>query len=188
MEHNIDLIKQIREAYAKEEGYKSFASMALNVNIVPRDITEIAKRYAEGMIAALQSRCDRYEKALSTIKDAPVPVTRNDLDFWISAARATANEALNREGKEWWQELSIENMPQYVKITGVGCSIIQNSIVKVEGSGMFDDPMFDNMGEPYVLLRDKHFEIRGLTRMNCKNVVPATAADYEAYLQTLTVK
>jgi hypothetical protein len=37
---------------------------------------------------------------LSTIKDAPVPVTRNDLDFWISAARATANEALNGEGEK----------------------------------------------------------------------------------------
>jgi hypothetical protein len=103
MEHNIDLIKQIREAYAKEEGYKSFASMALNVNIVPRDITEIAKKYAEGINAELQARCDRYEKALKLVKG------------WIERARDNAdsdivkcakddlkyiNEALNGEGEK----------------------------------------------------------------------------------------
>lgn len=93
MEHNIDLIKQIREAYAKEEGYKSFASMALNVNIVPRDITEIAKKYAEGINAALQARCDRYEKALKEIAKTALVVGQPSF-MW------QANEALNGEGEK----------------------------------------------------------------------------------------
>jgi hypothetical protein len=87
---------------------------------------------------------------------------------------------------EWREERKPEEMPEYVKITGMGCSIIEDTIVKVEGSGKFEDASFDNYGESYVLLRDKHFDVRGLTRMNCKNVIPATAAEYEAYLQTLT--
>lgn len=195
------------------------AQLLSDLAVIKKNLHYIYEKYA-----ALQAKCDRYEKALRDnyaadfidyLRNERNSITKEMLsdEWWLNIPAskrvvfenvliaydqmvdrlskvgvAIANEALNGEGEPWWQELAIENMPQYVKITGVGCSIIQDSIVKVEGAGVFDDPMFDNMGEPYVLLRDKHFEDRGLTRMNCKNCVPATAAEYEACLQTLNVK
>lgn len=49
MQHDRELLKQLREELAKEQGYSSFASMANNVNIVPSDLITVAKRYAEKM-------------------------------------------------------------------------------------------------------------------------------------------
>lgn len=98
MEQNNELIKQIREAYAKEVGWPSFASMASNVNIVPRDISEIAKRYAEAIIKALQAKCERYEAALKQIEQMSDPG-----DYWkaICDMKQVASEALSAgEGKE----------------------------------------------------------------------------------------
>lgn len=100
MEQNNELIKEIREVYAKEVGWPSFASMASNVNIVPRDISEIAKRYAEAINKALQAKCDRYEAALNAAKDAlensydvlSYPATGETLQ---DKAIATINEALS---------------------------------------------------------------------------------------------
>jgi uncharacterized coiled-coil protein SlyX len=63
MKQNNELIKQIREAYAKENGYSSFAIMAGNVNIVPRDISEIAKRYAEAVNSELQAKIATLEQS-----------------------------------------------------------------------------------------------------------------------------
>lgn len=100
MKHNIDLIKQIREAYAKEEGYKSFASMALNVNIVPRDITEIAKRYAEGINSELQAKLDKYENALREIEDSDYPITQKELEEWLLWAKRVAREVMPGYKKE----------------------------------------------------------------------------------------
>ena len=96
MEQNIELIKEIREAYAKEEGYKSFASMASNVNIVPRDISEVAKRYAAAMNSALQARCDRHEKALREIKSKceDVEIASN---YTLEIIQEVINEALSGE-------------------------------------------------------------------------------------------
>jgi uncharacterized protein YlxW (UPF0749 family) len=53
---------------------------------------------------ALQARCDRYEKALNKIKGSFVPTNKHEANIWISAARATANEALSGEGErpEGW--------------------------------------------------------------------------------------
>lgn len=49
-------LKQIKEEYAKEIGWKSFRDMCENVNLVARDVTVIAERYAEACIAAVNNK------------------------------------------------------------------------------------------------------------------------------------
>jgi hypothetical protein len=106
MKHNIELIKEIRNAYAKEEGYESFASMASNVNIVPRDVKEIAKRYAEAVNAELQAKCDKYEGLLKEIqkrcKEAGLKQVAIDdaKGMAIYHSLHLANEALCGEGEK----------------------------------------------------------------------------------------
>jgi hypothetical protein len=104
MKHNIELIKEIRNAYAKEEGYESFASMASYANIVPRDVKEIAKRYAEAMNIELQAKCDKYEGALKGVqkycKEAGLKQVAIDdpKGMAIYHSLHLANEALCGEG------------------------------------------------------------------------------------------
>jgi hypothetical protein len=149
---------------------------------------------------ALQAKCERCEKenkdlteALKQLVDALPKGEKlhyyhaKEQLIYARGVLVIHNEALSGEGervKKWWEEMVIEDMPEYVKITGIGCSIIEGSIVKSEGAGIFDDPKFDNYGEPYIMLRDKHFDMHGLTKMNCRNCIPATEVDYLAYLQT----
>lgn len=56
MEHNRELLQQIKEDLAKECGWKDFRTMAENVNIVPHDVSYIAKRYAEKHCEDLDSK------------------------------------------------------------------------------------------------------------------------------------
>lgn len=103
MEHNINKLKEIREAYAEDMGYKSFANMASSVNIVPRDISEIAKSYAEAVNTELQAKCDRYEAALKWYADEGNYFGDNGelATAWKNKMPLKANEALSsREGNK----------------------------------------------------------------------------------------
>jgi hypothetical protein len=207
MEHNIDLIKQIREAYAKEEGYSSFANMALNVNIVPRDLTEIAKRYAEGMIAALQSRCDRYEKALREARTWVVEALESDHTGTVMSAQndlKLIDEALKGEGekatptKQWWEGKAMSDMPEYVQVISTEIAKDTGTYCKVFKWSIFSDNTFPSNGdwgaeiegyEPIYLCRPElNFPGQVYGRLHVSHLLPATAAEYNAYLQTLTVK
>lgn len=66
--HDIEQLKIIRDDYAIDVGYASFAKMASSVNIVPRDITEIAKAYAEHMLGQYTTRAQALVDALEKIQ------------------------------------------------------------------------------------------------------------------------
>jgi hypothetical protein len=50
--------------------------------------------------AALQARCDRYEKALESIQGAPMPANANEAMIWVQTAHNIANEALSGDGEK----------------------------------------------------------------------------------------
>jgi hypothetical protein len=66
--HDIEQLKIIRDEYANDVGYASFAKMASSVNIVPRDVTEIAKAYAEHMLGQYANRAQALADALEKIR------------------------------------------------------------------------------------------------------------------------
>ena len=83
---------------------------------------------------------------------------------------------------EWWEERKPEDMPEYVKIISMGCTIEKDGVAKVQGTGFYEDAgrSLGNEGQPYVLVKDEYTEF---TRMNCRNCMPATREEYEQYKQ-----
>jgi hypothetical protein len=39
----------------------------------------------------------------------------------------------------WWSDREVSDMPEYVRITGVGCTIEKDGFAKVFGAGFFED-------------------------------------------------
>lgn len=53
--HSRKLLNEIRDEYAREQGWKSFKEMCENVNLVARDTAVIAMRYADKLIQILNT-------------------------------------------------------------------------------------------------------------------------------------
>ena len=66
MNKDKELLKQIKEQYARELHYSSWRFMPESVNIVPRDVSVIAERYAalrmKPLIQCIQKLADWNEK------------------------------------------------------------------------------------------------------------------------------
>ena len=86
---------------------------------------------------------------------------------------------------EWWEFREDNEVPEYVRITSVGCTVEQGGVVKVIGTGIYPDEgrELGNEGNRYVMIDDKYLEEYGPTRMNCRNCIPATETEYKEYLK-----
>lgn len=149
MKHNTELIKQIRDAYAKEEGYESFASMASNVNIVPRDVKAIAKRYAEAINKELQAKCERYDElyrlCFSNLSKLRARCQNNERMVSMSDnIRAIIEDVTN----------AMLAMPQ-PEPTGNGPYLVQSANEALAGDGEKEVPPEPGKWNDY--LRDKNF-------------------------------
>lgn len=74
-----ETLKQIKEQYARELHYSSWQFMCEAVNIVPRDVSVIAERYAASLLIEAQERIKSLEIALQVVAKWSFPETGK---FW----------------------------------------------------------------------------------------------------------
>lgn len=146
---------------------------------------------------ALQAKCERYEKALKLIEQMSDPGSE-----WkaICNMKSIASNALAGDGKkeerQWWEGKTVDELPEYVQViskevasdTGVYCKVFKWSI--------FGQSTFPNNGdwgaeiegyEPdYLCHTELNFPGQVYGRLHASHLLPATEADYNAYLKTLT--
>ena len=93
---------------------------------------------------------------------------------------------------QWWEGRTVEEMPEYVtleetyRLNAVKYNMGTPLFMKIRRWGVFDeDKSLTNYGKPYAVPDDYNAEYAksGETRILVECLLPATAADYEAYKQ-----
>ena len=97
---------------------------------------------------------------------------------------------------EWWEELKPEDLPQYVQVisaeiakdTGVYCKVFKWSVIELTDNKGDLGAEIDGYEPIYLCRPEFNFPGQVYGMLHVSHLQPATAAEYEAYLQTLTVK
>ena len=108
-----------------------------------------------------------------------------DIGLYHNSVDNVSDYSANFQPIPWWSDREDNEMPQYIRITGFGCTVEQGGIAKVVGTGIFPDEgrCIGNEGNRYVFIEDKYKEQYGHNRMNCRNCIPATETEYNEYLK-----
>lgn len=95
---------------------------------------------------------------------------------------------------EWWQERAIGDLPEYVKVTREDCAKDTGLYCRVHKWSPIDNLLPSSIGEigaelegyepSYLCRPDLNFPGQRYGRLNAVHLLPATEADYNAYLQT----